>query len=277
MSMPYAAQRYAATRPWAKRAGQIFSQTLKLEDASAGLAEAVRRELERAAQVFAVSEETCRNEGLLALAYGCFVRGGRVIAHLDGALAEALAATRLPTQLPDTLRLPAEACFLHVEGLGGAFLYHDSRDAALDLVLVGAALGDDSTAWLEEAEPMIALRVGYPGELAPQLAEVPEAWQPLLNAVIGALSVLTQPKAELAREWEASAPAELVAAAASGATPKARQKARSALLTQGYVEVTHCRYPELAAGVTYGTQGYWRRQQFGEDKANSRLVWVQPR
>ncbi|MXR37169.1 hypothetical protein [Craterilacuibacter sinensis] len=277
MAMQYAVQRYAATRPWAKRAGQIFSQTLKMEQASEELAEVARRELDRAAQVFPVPDAARHSEGLLALAYGCFVREGRVIVHFEPALTAALAHTRLPSNLPDTLALPARACFVHVDGLGGACLYHDEADAALDLVLMGDTLGLDSTSWLVEAEVIASLRISYPGELAEQIAAVDEAWQPLLAAVINGLALMTQPRASLVRTWESAAPQEMVVQANDETSHKARQKARSMLLKEGFSEVSYCRVEDLPALDAPQTQGYWRRQAFGEGKAHSRLVWVLPR
>ncbi|MGL6070888.1 hypothetical protein [Craterilacuibacter sp.] len=248
-----------------------------MEQASEELAEVARRELDRAAQVFPVPDASRHNEAMLALAYGCFVREGRVIVHFESALTEALAHTRLPSNLPTTLNLPARACFVHVAGLGGACLFHDETDAALDLVLVRDSLGLDSTLWLVEAEAIASLRISYPGELAEQIAGIDEAWQPLLAAVINGLALLTQPRATLVRAWESAAPAEWVAQAHDETNHKKRQKARSTLLKEGFSEVSYCRVDDLPALEQVHTQGYWRRQAFGEGKIHSRLVWVLPR
>lgn len=276
MQTLYAARRYALTRPWAKRVGQEMQQTPNLERASEAVGALLQREFDRLQQVYALDEDTRRVEALLALAYGCFVRAGSVLAHLDPQLARALAHTRLPANLPDALTLPAESFYLHVEGEGGAFVFHDAAGAALDLLLVAEDLGEDASGWLTEAEPVCALRIGYPGALDEQLADVDEVWQPLLVAVLGGLAMMTQPKVLMARRWEAAAPADWVAESAVPDNAKRRQKARAQLLKAGFAEVSFCELPGLAEAHAYASQGYWRRQG-SEDKGYGRLVWVAPR
>jgi hypothetical protein len=274
--MEYAVQRYAATRPWAKRVGQLYVQAVQLAEARAQMKDVIRRELERAAQVFEIPQAAIGCELALAEAWGHFARQGRVVSHLDGELARALAHTRQPGNLPDTLVLPAEAFFLHVPGEGGAFVSHQPERRALLLTLVRMGFAPDGVSWLQAADQVELVRVEYPGELAPQLLEVGESWLGLLAAVLNGLAMMTQPRLERVKGWEAGAPVPWVAAAAHPSCAKTRQKARSQLLKGGFGEITFCRVADLEAS-TYEGQGYWRRQSFGEGKAHSRLVWVAPR
>ncbi len=275
--MVYAVQRYAATRPWAKKVGQLYSQAVQPAAARAEMKDVIKRELERAAQVFDIPQTTIVNELALAEAWGNFVAQGRVVADQDAALSRALAHTRLPSNLPDTLVLPADAFFLHVPGEGGAFVTHQLARRSLVLTLVRGGFAPDGVAWLQAGDQLEMVRVSYPGELSPQLKDVDESWASLLTAVLNGLAMMTQPKLALSREWEAAAPPAWVADAAHPACAKTRQKGRSQLLKSGFSEVTFCRLEGLAAAESYQTQGYWRRQTFGEDKAHSRLVWVAPR
>lgn len=280
MSMQYGVQRYALTRPWAKRVGQLFSQPGSATLAEDAVGELVGRELARVAQVYGEADGVPEAERVLALAYGCHVRHGRLIAEFDAGLARALAHTRLPSHLPDTLILPAEAFFLQVSGeaSGGAFIRHRPADRQLDLVLVEAAFSGQGTNWWQVPEPLWALTVSYPGELAPQLDGVPAPWRPLLESVLNGFAMMTQPKVTLEAEWEEGSTAEWVAAATHPTCPKTRQKGRRALLKAGFIEVTRCQVPELPGldGVV-NSAGYWRRQALGDDKSRSRLVWVAPR
>ncbi|MBT2868133.1 hypothetical protein JQK19_12865 [Chromobacterium violaceum] len=275
--MEYAVQRYAATRPWAKRVGQLYVQTVQAAEARTQMKDVIKRELERAAQVFEIPQATIVCELALAEAWGHFVRHGRVVSHLDAALASALAHTRQPSNLPDTLNLPAAAFFLHVPGEGGAFVVHQPERRVLLLTMARMGFAPDGVNWLQAADQVELARVEYPGELAPQLEAVPDEWRALLSSVLNGLAMMTQPKLELSKGWEASAPAGWVADAAHPSCVKTRQKARSQLLKSGFGEVTFCRVAELADGAEYASQGYWRRQSFGADKAHSRLVWVAPR
>ncbi|MEO9382755.1 hypothetical protein [Chromobacterium phragmitis] len=274
--MEYAVQRYAATRPWAKRVGQLYVQTVQAAEARAQMKDVIKRELERAAQVFEIPQAAIVCELALAEAWGHFVRHGRVISHLEAALASALAHTRQPSNLPDTLNLPAAAFFLHVPGEGGAFVAHQPERKALLLTLVRMGFAPDGVNWLQAADQVELVRVEYPGELAAQLGGVAEEWLSLLSSVLNGLAMMTQPRLELAKAWESAAPADWVADAAHPSCAKTRQKARSQLLKSGFGEVTFCRVADLVGGE-YASQGYWRRQAFGEEKANSRLVWVAPR
>ncbi|WP_019102827.1 hypothetical protein [Chromobacterium haemolyticum] len=275
--MMYAVQRYAASRPWAKRVSQLYVQALQPSAARKEMKEVIKRELERAAQVFTVKQQTIVAELALAESWGCFARHGRVISHLDDGLVRALAHTRLPSQLPDTLNLPADAFFLHVPGGGGAFVSHQPERKALLLTLVEEGFSRDAAQWLHESDAVEALLVTYPGELAPQITEVAERWQALLAAVLNGLAMMTQPKLERELSWQSGAPESWVEQAGTPTCAKTRQRGRSQLLKAGFSEVSFCRIPELDAAQTYATQGYWRRQAFGEAKANSRLVWVAPK
>ncbi|MGR2663449.1 hypothetical protein [Chromobacterium haemolyticum] len=275
--MMYAVQRYAASRPWAKRVSQLYVQALQPSAARKEMKEVIKRELERAAQVFAVKQQTIVAELALAESWGCFARHGRVISHLDDGLVRALAHTRLPSQLPDTLNLPADAFFLHVPGGGGAFVSHQPERKALLLTLVEEGFSRDAAQWLHESDAVEALLVTYPGELAPQITEVAERWQALLAAVLNGLAMMTQPKLERELSWQSGAPESWVEQAGAPTCAKTRQRGRSQLLKAGFSEVSFCRIPELDAAQAYATQGYWRRQAFGEAKANSRLVWVAPK
>ncbi|KMN34925.1 hypothetical protein VI26_13440 [Chromobacterium sp. LK1] len=275
--MVYAVQRYAASRPWAKRIGQLYAQAAQPSAARKEMKEVIKRELERAAQVFEVRQQTIVAELALAESWGYFARHGRVISHLDDALAQALAHTRLPSHLPDTLILPADAFFLHVPAGGGAFVVHQPERKVLLLTLVGADFSLEAAQWLQGSDGVEALAVSYPGELAPQIAAVAERWQPLLASVLNGLAMMTQPKLELELAWQAGAPQQWVEQAAAPSCVKTRQRGRSQLLKAGFSEVSYCRITELGAAEAYATQGYWRRQAFGEAKANSRLVWVAPK
>ncbi|POZ60834.1 hypothetical protein [Chromobacterium alticapitis] len=275
--MQYAVQRYAATRPWAKRVAQLYAQTVQAAEARAQMKDVIKRELERAAQVFDIPQSAIVTELALAEAWGHFARKGRVVSHLDSGLAAALANTCQPANLPDTLMLPADAFFLHVPGEGGAFIVHQPERRALLLTLVRMGFAPDGVSWLQAADQVELVRVEYPGELAPQLAEVAAEWHALLSSVLNGLAMMTQPKLNLSKEWEAAAPADWVAAATHPTCAKTRQKARGQLLKGGFGEITFCRVDELDEAAVYEAQGYWRRQSFGEDKAHSRLVWVAPR
>ncbi|UTH73195.1 hypothetical protein [Chromobacterium sp. IIBBL 290-4] len=275
--MEYAVQRYAATRPWAKRVGQLYGQAAQAAEARAQMKDVIKRELERAAQVFQIPQSTIVCELALAEAWGHFVRHGRVISHLDNGLARALSHTRQPGNLPDTLNLPADAFFLHVPGEGGAFLVHQPERKALLITMVRMGFAPDGVNWLQAADQVEVARVEYPGELAAQLEAVSQEWSALLSAVLNGLAMMTQPKLELERRWEAAAPAVWTEAAMHPTCVKTRQKGRSQLLKAGFGEVTFAKVADLAADADYGSQGYWRRQSFGEDKAHSRLVWVAPR
>ena len=280
MSIQYGVQRYALTRPWARRVGQLFSQPGSTALAEDGVAELVGRELARVAQVYGEAGGVPEAERALARAYGHHVRHGRLIAEFDTGLVRALAHTRLPSNLPDTLTLPAEAFFLQVTGeaSGGAFIRHRTDAGQLDLVLVQAAFSGQGTNWWQVPEPLWTLTVSYPGELAPQLDGVPAEWRPLLEAVLNGFAMMTQPKVTLEPVWEAGSPPEWVAAAGHPSCPKSRQKGRSALLKAGFIEVTRCQVPELPMlDEEVTSAGYWRRQALGDDKSRSRLVWVAPR
>ncbi|OHX18557.1 hypothetical protein BI343_07475 [Chromobacterium amazonense] len=277
MGMQYAVQRYAATRPWARRIAQLYAQAIQAAEARAQMKDVIKRELERAAQVFDIPQSAIVTELALAEAWGHFARHGRVVSHLDAALADALSHTRQPSNLPDTLSLPADAFFLHVPGEGGAFITHQPERRALLLTLVRMGFAPDGVNWLQAADQVELVRVEYPGELAPQLKEVAAEWNGLLASVLNGLAMMTQPKLKLVREWESAAPSEWVAAVAHPSCAKTRQKARGQLLKAGFGEITFCRVEDLPAQAEYGAQGYWRRQSFGEDKAHSRLVWVAPR
>ncbi|QEL55608.1 hypothetical protein [Chromobacterium paludis] len=275
--MQYAVQRYAATRPWAKRVAQLYAQAVQAAEARKQMQDVIKRELERAAQVFDIPQSAIVTELALAEAWGHFARQGRVVSHLDDDLAKALAHTRQPGNLPDTLVLPADAFFLHVPGEGGAFVVHQPERRALLLTMVRMGFAPDGVNWLQAADQVELVRVEYPGELGPQLGEVEAGWQVLLAAVLNGLAMMTQSRLSLAKAWEAAAPAQWVADAAHPACAKTRQKARGLLLKSGFGEITFCRVEDLAPAEAYAMQGYWRRQAFGEDKAHSRLVWVAPR
>lgn len=280
MKRQYGVQRYALTRPWAKRVGQLCSQAGSARLAEEGVDELVGRELARVAQVYGEAAGVVEAERALARAYGHHVRHGRLIAEFDEGLARALAHTRLPSNLPDTLILPADAFFLQVTGeaSGGAFIHHLPASHQLELVLVQAAFSGQGTNWWQIPEPVLALNIGYPGELVPQLDGVPAEWRPLLESVLNGFAMMTQPKVGLETVWEAGSPEEWVTEATHPVCPKARQKGRGALLKAGFIEVTRCQVPELPAlDGEVGSAGYWRRQALGDDKSRSRLVWVAPR
>ncbi len=274
--MHYAVQRYAATRPWARRVGQVYGSSVDFKPAWEECMALVKRELERAGQVFQLPASVLSTEQMLADAYGHFCRHGRVVSHLEPVLSAALGATRLPSNMPDRLNLPADAFFLHVEGgaAGGAFVLHDKVRQQLLILL----LRDDFSRngdWLAGGDSCLSLSISYPGELAPQIEFVPDAWSALLAAVLNGFAIMTQPKATLERGWEAAAPIEIVQRALRPDCFKTRKKNRAELLKAGYQEVSFCRMAELAeAPAGYQTQGYWRRQA---SEAGSRLVWVAPR
>lgn len=275
--MLYAVQRYAATRPWAKRIGQVFTQQIRPQAAVKEAADIVKAEMKRAAQVYAIASSAKDTELLLAQGFGYFIRHGRLMCHVEEAVAQALAATRIPSHLPSTLVLPAESFFLHVDGEqgGGAFIAHDEESHTLEFILVSHQFSQDPSRWLSDS--LMSLSIGYPGELAAQVEYVPETWKPLLAAVLNGLALMTQPKAVLEKAWEPTAPARDVILATDPGCEKTRKKGRSSLLKAGFAEVAYCRMPEVIGAEAYQTQGYWRRQAFGEAKQLSRLVWVMPR
>lgn len=276
--MLYAVQRYAATRPWARRVGQLYTQAVQAEAVQQEGMALVARELERAAQVYPAATARIATEQRLADAYGQFCRHGRVMAHLDSGLMQALSYTRLPGNMPERLNLPAEACYLHAGDMGGAFVMHLPDSRAVALLLVGAEFSMPGSDWLADTEQSLALLVNYPGELAAPMATVAPGWHALLSTVLGGLAVMTQPRLEMVRGWEEAAPADAVALASHPTCVKSRKKGRSQLLQAGFQEVSYCRMAGVAeAGTVYASQGYWRRQALSDAQGGSRLVWVMPR
>ena len=276
--MLYAVQRYAATRPWARRVGQLYTQAVQIHAAQQESMALVQRELERAAQVYPAAVARIAIEQNLAYAYGQFCRHGRVMAHLDSGLMQALAHTRLPGHLPERLNLPAEAFFLHAGALGGAFVMHLPERAAVALLLLDAEFSAPGRDWLADSQQILTLQLDYPGELTVPMATVAPQWQALLSTVVGGLAVMTQPKLEMVRGWEQAAPADVVALAGHPTCVKSRKKGRSQLLQAGFQEVSYCRMPGAGeADAPYVSQGYWRRQALTDMQGGSRLVWVMPR
>ncbi len=276
--MLYAVQRYAATRPWARRVGQLYTQAVQAEAVQQEGMALVARELERAAQVYPAASARIATEQRLADAYGQFCQHGRVMAHLDSGLMQALSHTRLPGNMPDRLTLPAEAFFLHAGEQGAAFVMHLPDSRAVALLLIAADFSLPGSDWLADTEQSLALLVNYPGELAAPMATVAPEWHALLSTVLGGLAVMTQPRLEMVRGWEESAPADAVALASHPTCFKSRKKGRSQLLQAGFQEVSYCRMAGVAEAATvYTSKGYWRRQALSDAKGGSRLVWVMPR
>lgn len=277
--MIYAVQRYAATRPWAKRVGQLYGQAVHQAVAQQQGLELVQRELARAAQVYPAVAERTATEQQLADAYGRFCRHGKVMAHLEEDLMQALRHTRVPGNLPDRLQLPAAAFYLHVDGAeGGAFVMQVPDRQEVALLLLRADFSLAGVDWLANVEDSLALQVNYPGELTEPVAAVAAPWRGLLTAVLNGLALLTQPRLLLVRGWEGSAPPAGVALAMHPACAKSRQKGRSQLLQAGYQEVSYCRLDGVATlPGQYATAGYWRRQAINDAQGGARLVWVMPR
>lgn len=277
--MIYAVQRYVATRPWAKRVGQLYGQVVHQAVAQQQGLELVQRELARAAQVYPAVAERTATEQRLADAYGQFCRHGKVMAHLEEGLMQALRHTRVPGNLPDRLQLPAAAFYLHVDGAeGGAFVMQVPDRQEVALLLLRADFSLAGVDWLANVEDSLALQVNYPGELTEPVAAVAAPWRGLLMAVLNGLALLTQPRLLLVRGWEGSAPPAGVALAMHPACAKSRQKGRSQLLQAGYQEVSYCRLDGVATlPGQYATAGYWRRQAINDAQGGARLVWVMPR
>ncbi|NWK79996.1 hypothetical protein [Aquitalea sp. LB_tupeE] len=276
--MLYAVQRYAATRPWARRVGQLYTQAVQAEAVQQEGMALVARELERAAQVYPAASARIATEQRLADAYGQFCRHGRVMAQLDSGLMQALEHTRLPANMPERLSLPANAFYLHAGEQGGAFVMHLPDSRAVALLLLAADFSLPGRDWLAQGEQSLALLVNYPGELAAPMATVAPEWHALLAMVLGGLAVMTQPKLEMVCGWEEAAPAELVALASHPTCVKSRKKGRSQLLQAGFQEVSYCRMAGVAdTGTAFASQGYWRRQALNDAQGGSRLVWVMPR
>lgn len=276
--MLYAVQRYAATRPWARRVGQLYTQAVQAEAVQQEGMALVARELERAALVYPAATARIATEQRLADAYGQFCRHGRVMAQLENGLLQALAHTRLPANMPERLTLPADAFYLHAGEQGGAFVMHLPASNAVALLLVGADFSAAGCDWLADTEQSLALLVNYPGELAAPMATVEPQWHALLSTVLSGLAVMTQPKLEMVRGWEQAAPADVVALASHPSCVKSRKKGRSQLLQAGFQEVSYCRMAGVAGSDTaYASQGYWRRQAVSDAQGGSRLVWVMPR
>ncbi|PXX50442.1 hypothetical protein [Aquitalea magnusonii] len=279
MEMIYAVQRYAATRPWAKRVGQLYAREVQQTAAQQQVQELVGRELTRAAQVYPAVAARTASEQRLADAYGQFCRHGKLMAHLEDGLMQALRHTRAPGHLPDRLQLPAAAFYLHVDGAeGGAFVMQMPGRQEVALLLLRADFSLAGADWLADVEDSLALQLAYPGELAAPLAAVAAPWRGLLTAVLNGLALMTQPRLLLVRGWEGSAPSDSVALAMHPACAKSRQKGRSQLLQAGYQEVSYCRLDGVATlPGDYATPGYWRRQAVNDAQGGARLVWVMPR
>lgn len=88
--------------------------------------------------------------------------------------------------------------------------------------------------------------------------------------------------------WPADAPEDLVKKAELSENPKARRKARGDLLRAGHVTFRHIDFdgsqaetdgaPSVAGGGKrpHWRQGHIRRQPFGPERANYKLVWIHP-
>jgi hypothetical protein len=275
--MLYAVQRYAATRPWARRVGQLYTQAVQAEAVQQEGMALVARELERAAQVYPAATARIASEQRLADAYGQFCRHGRVMAHLDSGLMQALSHTRLPA----ICRIGSPACrsLLLACRRAGRCLCHASAGKPCGCPVAGwcrfSLPGSD---WLADTEQSLALLVNYPGELAAPMATVAPEWHALLSTVLGGLAVMTQPKLEMVRGWEEAAPADAVALASHPTCVKSRKKGPQPIVAgrfSGSQLLPHGRGGR--AGTAYASQGYWRRQALSDAQGGSRLVWVMPR
>ena len=252
MSVPFHPVRYAASRPWAKRVAHLFEHGGKT--AVADCDALLRRTLQAAPGGTGQDATRQEAEGLLAQAYGHFVRHGRQLLQCDAALAAALAATHPPKALPATPTLPLAACFIALPDGCGAYVRTD-EEGAWQVLVLAAGFAQGHSAWWQQNAEVLALTLRGGDSL--QLPDVPAVlpWRAALLSLFNHLAFLTQPRCQLSA---VTSPAEQAAALRSGELPVRR------LSWQG--DGGQCE--------TYGKEGYWRRQAAGNSE---RLVWVPPR
>jgi len=244
--------RYAASRPWAKRVAHLFEHggNSAVADCDALL----RRTLQAAPGGVGLDTTRQEAEGLLAQAYGHFVRHGRQLLRCDAALGAALAATHPPKALPATPTLALAACFIALPDGSGAYVHRD-EEGAWQVLTLAAGFAQGNSAWWQQNAEVLALTLRGGDSL--QLPDIPavQPWRAALLSLFNHLALLTQPRCQLAA---ASSPAEQAEALRRGELPVRR------LSWEGGLE----------SPATFGKEGYWRRQASG---AAERLVWVPPR
>lgn len=252
MSVPFHPVRYAASRPWAKRVAHLFEHGGKT--AVADCDALLRRTLQAAPGGAGQDAARQEAEGLLAQAYGHFVRHGRQLLLCDAALDAALAATHPPKALPPAPTLPLAACFIALPDGCGAYVRRD-EEGAWQVLMLAAGFAQGNSAWWQQNAEVLALTLRGGDSL--QLPDIPavQPWRAALLSLFNHLALLTQPRCQLAA---AISPAEQTAALRRGELPARR-------LSWG---------GELAQSEAYGKEGYWRRQAAG---GAERLVWVPPR
>ncbi|MDC7700285.1 hypothetical protein [Vogesella indigofera] len=252
MSVPFHPVRYAASRPWAKRVAHLFEHGGKT--AVADCDALLRRTLQAAPGGVGMGATRQEAEGLLAQAYGHFVRHGRQLLLCDAALGAALAATHPPKALPATPTLPLAACFIALPDNCGAYV-HSDEEGAWQVLMLAAGFAQGNSGWWQQNAEVLALTLRGGDSL--QLPDIPavQPWRAALLSLFNHLALLAQPRCLLTA---ASSPAEQAEALRRGKLPVRR------LSWEG----------DLVQSEAFDKEGYWRRQTTG---AAERLVWVPPR
>lgn len=252
MPVPFHPVRYAASRPWAKRVAHLFEHGGKT--AVADCDALLRRTLQAAPGGVGQDAPRQEAEGLLAQAYGHFVRHGRQLLQCEATLDAALAATHPPKSLPSAPTLPLAACFIALPDGCGAHVHADG-EGTWQVLMLAAGFAQENSAWWQQSAEVLALTLRGGDSL--QLPDIPavQPWRAALLSLFNHLALLTQPRCQLAA---AISPVEQADALRRGELPVR-------LLSWG---------GELSQSEAYGKEGYWRRQATA---GTERLVWVPPR
>ena len=269
--------RYQASRPWAKRVAQLFTQARQQEEACTQAAQLVQRELAQLASLYSINDTQRETEFVLAEAYGLFVRDGRRVYGCDTELAAALRHTRPLAALPAQLALPEGTFLLSLPGEQGdaaAYVTHRAADKRLDILLLTPDFAPAGVPCHQRMEAALTLGVHYPDSVSVPDSPALASWKPWLEGVFAVLAVLALPKVQQAAQW-LPAPSAAEQQQLDAGNARDRQKARASLLKAGAQEVQLLQLPGLAPLPAEGVRaGYWRTQA---SKDGDRLVWVPPR
>lgn len=268
--------RYQASRPWAKRVAQLFTQLAGREEACAQAAQVVQRELAQLAELYTINDTQRETEFVLAEAYGLFVRDGRRAMAFAPDLAQALQHTRPLAALPAVLPLPAGTFLLSLPGEAGsaaAYVTHDAAAQRLDILLLMPDFAPAGVPCHQRMEAVLTLGVAYPGSVQVPDSPALASWKPWLESLFAGLAMLAQPQLTLAAQWQ-PAPSAADAQLLQSGSARDKQRVRAALLKSGAQEVLLAQRAGLLPLDGTVKAGYWRTQA---GKAGERLVWVAPR
>lgn len=265
--------RYQASRPWARRLGQLFGQSSSRDDACSQGAQLVQRELAQLATLYPLNDTQRETEFVLAEAWGLFVRDGRRVFALAPSLAQALQHSHPVAALPASMALPEGTFLLALPGGAGAYVTHEAATQRLDILLLTPDFAPADVPWQQRMEAALTLGVNYPETVAVPDSPALASWKPWLQGLFATLALLTQPRLVLSTQWWPQPPAATLHALAHAA-PRERQKLRASLLKAGAQPVQLAAWPALAVPAEPLRAGYWRNQASAQ---GHRLVWVPPR